>query len=160
MTQVLLLLLALLIGVVAGLRALTPPAVVAWGAALGWLPVEGTWAQWVGHPITVTVLTILLVVELITDQLPSTPSRKTAPQFGARIVTAAFAGAVVGAGFHHTFSSLGAGIIGAVLGTMGGYESRKRLVAANGGHDLPVALSEDAIAVLGGFGVVALVSVI
>src|SRR5664279_4994558 len=135
MTQVLLLLLALLIGVVAGLRALTPPAVVAWGAALGWLPVEGTWAQWVGHPITVTVLTILLVVELVTDQLPSTPSRKTTPQFAARILTAAFAGAVVGAGFHHTFSSLGAGIIGAVLGTLGGYEARKRLVAANGGHD-------------------------
>jgi uncharacterized membrane protein len=53
MTHVLVLLLALLIGVVAGLRALTPPAVVAWGAALGWLPLDGTWAQWVGHPITV-----------------------------------------------------------------------------------------------------------
>ncbi len=156
----LLLLLALLIGVVAGLRALTPPAVVAWGAALGWLPVEGTWAQWVGHPITVTVLTILLVVELVTDQLPSTPSRKTPPQFIARLVTAAFAGAVVGAGFHHTFSSLGAGIIGAVLGTLGGYEARKRLVAATGGRDLPVALGEDLIAVLGGFAVVALVSAI
>jgi uncharacterized membrane protein len=160
MTQVLVLLLALLIGVVAGLRALTPPAVVAWGATLGWLPVEGTWAQWVGHPITVTVLTILLVVELVTDQLPSTPSRKTTPQFSARLLTAAFAGAVVGAGWHHTFSSLGAGIIGAVLGTLGGYAARRRLVEANGGHDLPVALSEDAIAVLGGFAVVALASVI
>ncbi|MCW2588451.1 MAG: hypothetical protein JWQ86_878 [Mycobacterium sp.] len=161
MPQVLLLLLlALLIGVVAGLRALTPPAVVAWGAALGWLPLEGTWAHWVGHPITVTVLSILLVVELVTDQLPSTPPRTVTPQFAVRILTGAFAGAVVGAGFHHTFSSLGAGIIGAVLGTLGGYQARKRLVAANGGHDLPVALSEDAIAVLGGFAVVALVSVI
>jgi uncharacterized membrane protein len=161
MPQVLLLLLlALLIGVVAGLRALTPPAVVAWGAALGWLPLEGTWAHWVGHPITVTVLSILLVVELVTDQLPSTPPRTVTPQFAVRILTGAFAGAVVGAGFHHTFSSLGAGIIGAVLGTLGGYQARKRLVAANGGHDLPVALSEDAIAVLGGFAVAALVSVI
>ena len=34
MTYFLVLLLALLIGVVAGLRALTPPAVVAWAAAL------------------------------------------------------------------------------------------------------------------------------
>jgi uncharacterized membrane protein len=161
MPQVLLLLLlALLIGVVAGLRALTPPAVVAWGAALGWLPLEGTWAHWVGHPITVTVLSILLVVELVTDQLPSTPARTVTPQFAVRILTGAFAGAVVGAGFHHTFSSLGAGMIGAVLGTLGGYQARKRLVAANGGHDLPVALSEDVIAVLGGFAVVALVSVI
>lgn len=151
-----LLLVALLIGVVAGLRALTPPAVVAWGAALGWLPLGGTWAHWVGHPITVTVLTILLVVELVTDQLPSTPSRTVPPQFLARIVTGAFAGAVIGAGWHHTFIALGAGIIGAVLGTLGGYQARRRLVAANGGHDLPVALTEDAVAVLGGFAVVAL----
>jgi uncharacterized membrane protein len=151
-----LLLVALLIGVVAGLRALTPPAVVAWGAALGWLPLAGTWAHWVGNPITVTVLTILLVVELVTDQLPSTPSRTVPPQFLARIVTGAFAGAVIGAGWHHTFIGLGAGIIGAVLGTLGGYHARRRLVAANDGHDLPVALTEDAVAVLGGFAVVAL----
>lgn len=158
MTQVLVLLLALLIGVVAGLRALTPPAVVAWGAALNWLPLDGTWAHWVGHPITVTVLTILLVVELVTDQLPSTPPRTVTPQFAARILTGAFAGAVIGAGFHYTFSSIGAGVIGAVLGTLGGYQARRRLVEANGGRDLPVALTEDVIAVLGGLAVVALVS--
>ena len=33
---------------------------------LGWINVDGTWAQWVGQPITVGVLTILLVVELVT----------------------------------------------------------------------------------------------
>ncbi len=39
-------LLALLIGVVAGLRAMTAPAAaVAWGAWLGWLPLAGTWAK-------------------------------------------------------------------------------------------------------------------
>src|SRR5437763_1789246 len=36
--------LALLIGVIAGLRATTAPATVAWGAWLGWLPLAGTWA--------------------------------------------------------------------------------------------------------------------
>jgi uncharacterized membrane protein len=158
MTQVLVIVFALLIGVVAGLRALTPPAVVAWGSMLGWLPVDGTWAQWVGHPITVTVLTILLVVELVTDQLPKTPSRTVPPQFIARLVTGAFAGAVIGAGTHHTFLGIGAGIIGAVLGTLGGYQARSRLVAANGGRDLPVALAEDAVAVLGGFAIVAIAS--
>jgi uncharacterized membrane protein len=97
-----------------------------------------------------------LVVELVTDQLPSTPSRTVPPQFLARIVTGAFAGAVIGAGWHHTFIGLGAAIIGAVLGTLGGYQARRRLVAANDGHDLPIALTEDAVAVLGGFAVVAL----
>ena len=35
------------------------------------------WSHWVGSWITVAVLTVLLVVELVTDQLPKTPSRKT-----------------------------------------------------------------------------------
>ena len=78
MTYFLVLLFALLIGVVAGLRALSAPAVVAWAGALGWLNLDGTWAQWVAHPITVAVLTVLALGELITDQLPSTPSRQGA----------------------------------------------------------------------------------
>ena len=50
MTHVLVLLLALLIGVVAGLRALTPPAVVAWAAVLDWLHVEGSWRRGLHTP--------------------------------------------------------------------------------------------------------------
>ena len=34
---------------------------------------------------------------------------------------------------------------------MGGYQARKRLVAATGGKDLPIALLEDAIAIGGAF---------
>ena len=41
-----------------------------------------------------------------------------------------------------------AGIIGAVIGTLGGAEARKRLVAATFGRDLPTALIEDAVAVV------------
>ncbi|MCW2628920.1 DUF4126 family protein [Mycobacterium sp.] len=160
MTQVIVILLALLIGVIAGLRALTAPAVVAWGAFLGWIDVEGKWSQWIAHPITVAVLTIFLVVELVTDQLPKTPSRKTPPQFVSRIIMGAFAGAVIGSAFFHTFSALGGGIIGAVLGTLGGAEARQRLTAANGGRDRPVAIGEDVIAVGGGFLVAFLVSLV
>ena len=138
MTQVLVILLALLIGVIAGLRALTAPAVVAWGAFLGWIDVDGKWSEWVAHPITVTVLTIFLLIELVTDQLPKTPSRKTAPQFLTRLIMGAFAGAVIGSAFFHTFSATGAGIIGAVLGTLGGAAARQRLSAANDGKDRPV----------------------
>jgi len=150
MTHVLVLLLALLVGFVAGLRAFTAPAVVAWGAFLGWIDLSGTWASWVGHGITVAVVTALAAVELVTDQLPKTPSRKTPPQFLARVLTGGFAGAALGAAFGYSISSLGAGVIGVILGTLGGYEARKRLVAANGGRDLPVALAEDAIAIGGG----------
>lgn len=160
MTHVLVLLLALLIGVIAGLRAFTAPAAVAWAGMLGWLVLDGTWAQWVAHPVTVAVLTILLVGELVTDQLPKTPSRKSAMQFVARLVSGGFAGAVIGTAFGYTFGGLGAGVIGAVLGTLGGYEARKRLVARNHGRDLPIALIEDLVAVVGGFVVVWLATVV
>jgi uncharacterized membrane protein len=158
MTQLLIVLLAVLIGIVAGLRAMTAPAVVAWGAHLGWLDVGDRWSQWVGSWAAVIVLTVLLVVELVTDQLPKTPSRKSTPQFATRMLTGAFAGAVIGSAWHHTFIAIGGGVIGAVLGTLGGYQARSRLVAANGGRDLPVALAEDVAAVLGGFAIVALAS--
>lgn len=151
MSHIAVLVFALLIGVVAGLRALTAPAVVSWAVFLGWLDLDNRWLHWVGHPATVAVLTILAVVELVTDQLPKTPSRKAPPQFAARIITGGFAGAVLGAAYHYTWSSLGAGIVGVVLGTLGGYEFRTRLVAATGGRDLPIALLEDVIAVGGGF---------
>ena len=107
MTHALVLLLALLIGVVAGLRAFTAPAVVAWAAFLHWINLSGTWASWVGHWITVTVLTILAVAELVTDQLPQTPSRKTAVQFVTRLITGGFAGAVLGTAWGYPWSSLG-----------------------------------------------------
>jgi len=70
----------------------------------------------------------------------------------------AFAGAVIGSASHHTFIGLGAGMLGAVLGTLGGAEARSRLVAANGGKDRPVAIGEDIVAVGGGFLVAFLVS--
>ena len=151
MTHVAVIVLALLIGVVAGLRALTAPAVVSWAAFLGWIDLDNRWLHWVTHPATVTVFTVLAVIELVTDQLPKTPSRKTTPQFAARLITGGFAGAVLGSGFHYTWGSLGAGVVGAMLGTLGGYEVRRRLVAATGGRDLPIALLEDVVAVGGGF---------
>lgn len=151
MTHVAVIVLALLIGVVAGLRALTAPAVVSWAAFLGWFDLDKRWLHWVSHPAAVTVFTVLAVIELLTDPLPKTPSRKTASAFGARLVAGGFAGAVLGSSFHYTWSSMGAGVIGAVLGTLGGYEVRKRLVAAIGGRDWPIALLEDVVAVGGGF---------
>jgi uncharacterized membrane protein len=153
-THALILLLALLIGVVAGLRSLTAPAVVAWAAFLGWIDLHGTWASWMANIVTAVVFTVLAVGELVNDKLPKTPARTAPPIFAARILMGGLAGAVLGAWPHWTFSALGAGVIGAVLGTLGGYQARKRL-AAVAGKDLPIALLEDAVAILGGFAIVA-----
>ena len=158
MTHALVLLLALLIGVIAGLRAFTAPAVMAWAALLHWINLSGTWASWVGHWATVTVLTIIAVAELVSDQMEQTPSRKTAVQFITRLVMGGFAGAVLGTAWGYPWGSLGMGIIGAVLGTVGGYEVRTRLVRASGGHDRPIGVLEDVVAVIGGLAVAALVA--
>jgi uncharacterized membrane protein len=148
------LLLALLIGIVAGLRSLTAPAVVAWAAYSQWINVSGHWLSWVGSLVAVIIFTLLAVGELVLDKLPKTPSRTAPPSFIARIVLGAFSGTVIGTAFGHPWTALGAGAIGAVLGTLGGYQARARLVASHG-HDLPIALLEDAVAVLGGFAIAA-----
>jgi uncharacterized membrane protein len=137
-----------LIGVIAGLRSLTAPAAVGWAARLGGLPVGGTWCAFLAAAATPYVLSILAVCELINDKLPKTPSRKALAPFAARIVTGGLSGAAlsVSAG---PAGGLLAGIAGAVVGTLGGYEARTRLVRATGGKDLPIALLEDLIAVLG-----------
>ncbi len=158
MLHVLVLLMALLIGVVAGLRSLTAPAVVAWAAFLGWIDLHSTWASWMGNVITVVIVTVLAIAELVTDKLPKTPPRTAPPSFAARITMGAFAGAVIGAAWHFTFSALGCGVVGAVIGTVGGYQARTRLVAARGGQDLPIALLEDAVAIVGGFAILAATS--
>ncbi|GLR58771.1 DUF4126 domain-containing protein [Rhizobium indigoferae] len=148
------LLLALLIGVISGLRAMTAPAAVAWGAALGGFDVSQTPLAFMGYKWTPWIFTLLAVVELITDQLPSTPSRKVPVQFGARIVMGALAGATIGAASGLLFGGLIAGVIGAVIGTYSGAAVRGRL-AASFGKDLPAALIEDAVAVIGALLIVA-----
>ncbi len=142
---------AFLIGVVAGLRAMTAPAVVSWAARLGWLHVENTWLAFLGYAATPYILSVLAIGELIADKLPNTPSRKAPPGFIARIVTGAVSGAAVGATGGSWMVGLVAGVIGALAGTFGGYEFRVRLVKATGGKDLPIALLEDAIAIGGAF---------
>lgn len=146
--------LAFLIGVIAGLRAMTAPAAVSWAAALGWIHLEDSWLAFLGYRFTPYVFTILAAAELVTDQLPSTPSRKVPQQFGARIVSGALCGAALGISGGSWIGGLVAGVLGAVAGTLGGAEARARLVAAIGGWDLPIALLEDAVAVFGGLAIV------
>ena len=144
-------LLAFFIGVIAGLRSMTAPAAVSWAARLGWLHLEGTWLAFLGFAATPYIMSLLAIGELIADQLPSTPSRKAPSGFTARIVTGALCGAALGASDQVLIGGMVAGIIGAVTGTLGGYEFRVRLVKATGGRDLPIALLEDAIAIGGAF---------
>jgi len=147
------LILAFLIGVVGGLRAMTAPAAVSWAARLGWLHLENTWLAFLGFAATPYVFSVLAIGELITDQVPSTPSRKVPIQFGTRIFVGALCGAALGAPNDVLIGGSIAGLLGAIAGTLGGYEFRSRLAKAVG-KDLPIALLEDAIAIGGAFVIV------
>jgi uncharacterized membrane protein len=144
---------AMLIGVITGLRTFTGPAAVSWAARLGWLPVGDSWAAFMGYAYTPYIFTVLALLELVTDQLPQTPSRKAPPSFGARLVSGGFCGAVIGTAGGSTIGGLVAGVVGAVIGTLGGYEVRVRLARAFG-KDMPAAFLEDAVAIAGAYSIV------
>jgi len=145
---------SLLIGVIAGLRAMTAPAAISWAARTGWLNLAPTSLAFLGYVFTPWILTLLALAELVTDQLPTTPSRKAPVPFGARIVSGALSGAAIGASRGSLVAGLIAGLLGSVIGTFGGYAFRARLASAFG-RDRPAALIEDAIAIGGAFLIVA-----
>src|SRR5437899_8535059 len=107
------LLLAFGIGVVTGLRSMTAPAVVAWAAHLGWINLHGSSLSFMGSIWAVGIFTVLALVELVADQLPSTPSRTAPAGLSARIVTGALSGACLGiAGGARLWMGAGVGALG------------------------------------------------
>jgi uncharacterized membrane protein len=138
-------LLALIIGVVAGMRAMMAPAAASWAVTAHPLD-PNSWLAIMGYRWTPWVFSLLSLGELVTDQLPSTPSRKVPQQFAARIVMGALSGATIGAIEGMAAAGAGLGIVGALIGTYGGAAARAWL-AGRFGRDWPAALIEDAVAI-------------
>jgi uncharacterized membrane protein len=148
MSFVVFVVLALGIGVVAGLRAMTAPMAVSWAARLGWIAVHQTWAGFLAHPVTPWVLTLLAVAELVNDQNPKAPSRTAPPSFVFRLLSGGFCGAALATGSGHSpIAGALLGGAGAVAGTLGGFAVRTGLVRSLHVRDAAVALPEDALAV-------------
>jgi uncharacterized membrane protein len=149
------LLLAFLIGVIAGLRSLTAPAVVAWAAHRNWLNLHNTSVSFMGSTAALAVFSLLAIVELVADQLPSTPSRTKPTGLIARIVLGALAGGCIAVAGGQS-PALGAvlGGAGGIAGAFAGYEVRTRLVRALKVPDFVIAFLEDAVAIGGGLFIV------
>ena len=143
--------LAFLIGCVCGLRSMTGPALVCWGAHLGWLQLDGSRLGFLHNPVSLAVFTLLAIGELIADKLPFIPSRVTPGPLVVRFLFGALCGSALGisAGVAWFGPALLGGI-GGVAGAYAGYLLRRSLTAGKGLPDLPVALVEDLIAVGGG----------
>ncbi len=144
-------LLAFLLGIVAGLRSVTAPAVLAWAAHHNWLNVHNTPLSFMASTAATVIFVLLAVGELIADQLPSTPSRTAPPGMIARIVTGALCGAgIAAAGTQALVLGAILGVAGALIGTFGGYQARSRLVKVLKVPDLVIATLEDIVAIGGG----------
>ena len=140
------LILSLLIGIVAGLRAMMAPAAISWAAACGLLALEGSWLAFLGGRFAPWIFSLLAIAELVTDKLPSTASRKVPPQFAARLISGGLSGAAIGIAGGSWPIGLALGVAGALIGTLGGAAARAKLATAFG-RDLPAALTEDAVAI-------------
>jgi uncharacterized membrane protein len=138
--------LALGIGIVAGLRSLTAPAAVAWGAHLSWLNLHGSPFAFIGSTPAVAILSVLATGELVADKLPMIPKRTAPAPLMARIITGGLCGACfyAAAGKSLLAGTLLGGI-GGVVGAFLGYGIRRRLDLHI--KDLVVAVCEDLVAV-------------
>jgi uncharacterized membrane protein len=139
-----------LLGGLVGLRSLTAPAAICWGAHLGWLNFAGTRLAFIGHRWMLILFTLLALFELVNDKLPKTPARTAPLGLIARILFGAFCGAAlaVSAGGNLWVAVIVA-VIGALVGTFGGYNIRHALDTKAHLPDLGVALIEDVVAIAG-----------
>lgn len=136
------------IGLVTGLRSLTAPAVVCWAAHLGWIQLSGSPLAFMGATWALWLFTILAVVELVADQLPSTPARTAPVGLVARLLMGMLCGACLAiAGGASVWVGALTAAVGALVGTFGGYKARVGLVQSLKVPDIAVAIPEDLVAI-------------
>src|ERR1700676_2028969 len=141
--------LAIGIGVVAGLRALTAPAVLAWAAERKLIRLGSSPFATIISATAAKRMADFAVSELIADKLPFTPSRLNAAPLASRIVSGAICGATIyGIVKRPLIEGAVLGGLGAIAGAFAGYHLRKRL--SRDMPDLGVAVLEDAFAIGGG----------
>lgn len=134
-----------IIGIAAGLRSMTAPAVVSAAARRGDLSLDGTPLAMFGHPAAPLLLGAMAVGEVVADKLPGMPPRTLPAPLLVRLIAGGLAGAAIGAARGQLRSGLAAGVAGAAIGARVGIRLREQVAAGVG--PMPAALAEDALAV-------------
>ena len=137
-------------GILSGLRAFTPLAIVSWLAVWGWMPLAGAPFWFAGTNAFAIGISALAVLELVADKLPKTLARNHWMPLMCRAVT----GAIAAGAFAFTAGSQWlpgsiAGIIGSLAGAYSGYFVRRALVKRCRLPDLLVAVAEDCLTIAG-----------
>lgn len=136
-----------LLGLVTGLRSMTPMAVLCWFAYFGHLPIHDSWAFWAAKLVSAIIFTLLAAGEYIGDKLPQTPNRTAPGPLVVRLLFGGLVGAIVATGLRGSaLEGIILGVAGALIGAFGGYLIRRELVQQLGCKDWQVAVGEDVLA--------------
>jgi uncharacterized membrane protein len=136
------------IGIVAGLRSLTAPAVVSWAADLHRLDLHDSRLALLGSSIAVYTISALGLGELIADKLPFVPNRTSPLPMTFRILSGAICGAALCVSANRlVLEGTLLGGLGAVNGAFGGFHVRRLVVKNLKINDTAIALAEDALAI-------------
>ncbi len=133
---------SLLIGAVAGARALTPLAAVANAARRGELPRDNGAPAWLGHPLVANAALALAAGEMAGDKMRTAPDRIVAAGMAARILS----GGIAGAALSPRRRRVGAAALGATAAVVASYltfDARMRALRRYG--QTPSGAVEDAI---------------
>jgi len=140
---------AFILGVVAGMRSMMAPAVLAltlWRRP-EYVPASAP-AQWLALFPVAVVLGIAALGELVADKLPMTPNRIALGPFVARLVTGSITGAaLVQVGGINPWAGAACGAVGAIAGTFGMFHARKFAGRVTGISDPYIGAIEDIVAI-------------
>ncbi|MGI4853781.1 MAG: DUF4126 family protein [Janthinobacterium lividum] len=140
-------LLVLLLGACTGLRTMTPIAVLCWFAYRNALHLVG-WRSFTANIVAVIIFTLMALGEYIGDKLPSTPSRTSPIGLIGRSMFGAFVALLLAQPLLlNPVTAILVGILGALIGTYGGWFVRVRSVAALKVPDWPIAVLEDCLTI-------------
>jgi uncharacterized membrane protein len=141
---------ALLLGVAAGMRSMTPIGTLA--RYHDTAPGPAGWKRWplLRSDAGRAVLEVAWVGEMIADKLPIIPPRISSGPLTGRMLFGMLAGLAIGTegkGVAPRVAGGLAGMAGAIAGAYGGYATRMFLTRGIGLPDLPGALAGDAAAI-------------
>jgi len=143
------------IGIVAGLRSMTAPAVVSWAARLHHLDLQVSRLAFLASAAAAYTFSALGIGELVADKLPFVPNRTSPLPITFRILSGAVCGAALGVSANRLIVQAALlGGLGAVNGAFGGFHVRRLLVKYLKIPDLGIALAEDALAIAAGLFIV------
>jgi uncharacterized membrane protein len=134
---------SIVMGVVAGMRSMTPVAVISWASRRNTPSTHNSKRPLLTSPVISKVTLALAAAELLGDKLRSAPNRIIAPGILARVATGAIAGAAVAPSRERR---LGA-VLGATVAVGAAYVTfALRQRAMRNGGQASTGLIEDAVA--------------